>query len=55
MVQKLSNDIKPRIYYPGSDSQPIADNTKQFRWIVTIRTGNGTDMVAAKGRRVRKD
>ncbi|MBW3587454.1 MAG: Uma2 family endonuclease, partial [Cyanobacteria bacterium 0813] len=25
------------IIYPDSDGQPIADNTKQFRWIVTIK------------------
>lgn len=25
--------------YPGSDGKPIADNTKQLRWIVTIYTG----------------
>ena len=26
-----------KVYYPDSDGQPIADNTKQFRWIVTIK------------------
>lgn len=25
--------------YPGSDGKPMADNTKQLRWIVTIYTG----------------
>ena len=25
------------ILYPDSDGQPMADNTKQFRWIVTIK------------------
>lgn len=25
--------------YPESDGQPMADNTKQFRWIVTIKEG----------------
>ena len=25
------------VTYPDSDGQPIADNTKQFRWIVTIK------------------
>lgn len=25
--------------YPGSDGKPIADNTKQLHWIVTIYTG----------------
>ncbi len=36
MVQKLTN-TKPEIIYPDSDGQPMADNTKQFRWIVTIK------------------
>ncbi|MCS6958423.1 MAG: Uma2 family endonuclease [Pseudanabaenaceae cyanobacterium SKYGB_i_bin29] len=26
-----------QIVYPDSDGQPMADNTKQFRWIVTIK------------------
>ena len=25
------------VIYPDSDGQPMADNTKQFRWIVTIK------------------
>jgi hypothetical protein len=25
-----------KVYYPDSDGQPMADNTKQFQWIVTI-------------------
>jgi Uma2 family endonuclease len=29
----------PRIVYPESDGQPMADNTLQFRWIVTIEGG----------------
>jgi Uma2 family endonuclease len=28
-----------QIIYPPSDGQPMADNTKQFRWIVTIQGG----------------
>jgi hypothetical protein len=28
-----------RITYPQSDGNPMADNTKQFRWIVTIQGG----------------
>ena len=28
---------KPAVFYPDSDGQPMADNTKQFRWIVTIK------------------
>lgn len=34
MVQQLS---KQEIVYPDSDGQPMADNTKQFRWIVNIK------------------
>lgn len=30
---------KTEIVYPESDGQPMADNTKQFRWIVTIKEG----------------
>ncbi len=30
---------KPTIVYPESDGLPMADNTKQFRWIVTIQGG----------------
>jgi Uma2 family endonuclease len=28
---------KQNIIYPSSDGQPMADNTKQFRWIVVIQ------------------
>ena len=28
-----------QLTYPQSDGQPMADNTKQFRWIVTIQGG----------------
>jgi len=28
-----------QVIYPESDGQPMADNTKQFRWIVTIQGG----------------
>jgi Uma2 family endonuclease len=28
-----------RIIYPDSDGQPMAENTLQFRWIVTIKEG----------------
>ncbi|MGF1602434.1 MAG: Uma2 family endonuclease [Thermosynechococcaceae cyanobacterium] len=27
----------PKLIYPDSDGQPMADNTKQFRWIVLIQ------------------
>ncbi|NET50687.1 MAG: Uma2 family endonuclease [Merismopedia sp. SIO2A8] len=28
---------QPAVFYPDSDGQPMADNTKQFRWIVVIQ------------------
>ena len=37
MIQQLTTDTQSEIIYPDSDGQPIADNTKQFRWIVTIK------------------
>ncbi|MGO9464912.1 MAG: Uma2 family endonuclease [Isosphaeraceae bacterium] len=30
---------RPAIVYPDSDGKPMADNTVQFRWIVTIKEG----------------
>ena len=33
ITSKTSTDI----IYPDSDGQPMADNTKQFQWIVTIK------------------
>ena len=30
---------KPKIDYPDSDGQPMADNTLQFQWIVTLQGG----------------
>ena len=30
---------RPAIVYPESDGQPIAENTLQFQWIVTIEGG----------------
>ena len=30
---------KPEIKYPESDGLPLSDNTKQFRWIMTIQGG----------------
>src|SRR4051795_5963477 len=29
----------PRITYPDTDGQPMAENTLQFQWIVTIKEG----------------
>jgi Uma2 family endonuclease len=37
MVQQLVPQTPPQIIYPDSDGQPMADNTKLFRWIVTIK------------------
>lgn len=34
--------VAQEIVYPDSDGQPMADNTKQFRWIVTIQGGLDT-------------
>ncbi len=37
MVSHLPTSTPADIIYPDSDGQPMADNTKQFRWIVTIK------------------
>ena len=37
MVQQLTPNTAPDIIYPDSDGKPMSDNTKQFRWIVTIK------------------
>jgi len=39
MVSQLESSKKSTIIYPESDGKPMADNTKQFRWI-TIIHGN---------------
>lgn len=39
MVTPLPSPSKQEIIYPDSDGQPMSDNTKQFRWIVTIQGG----------------
>ncbi|KAM3092552.1 Uma2 family endonuclease [Phormidesmis sp. 146-12] len=36
MMQPLLKTVS-QIHYPDSDGRPMADNTKQFRWIVTIK------------------
>lgn len=33
----ITPDTPTDIIYPDSDGQPMADNTKQFQWIVTIK------------------
>lgn len=35
----MVTQIHSQIDYPDSDGLPMADNTKQFRWIVTIKEG----------------
>lgn len=37
MISQIQSSSPPEIIYPDSDGQPMADNTKQFRWIVTIK------------------
>ncbi|NJO39834.1 MAG: Uma2 family endonuclease [Cyanobacteria bacterium CRU_2_1] len=37
MVQPFTTHLVPDIFYPDSDGQLMADNTKQFRWIVVIK------------------
>ncbi|MBW4647696.1 MAG: Uma2 family endonuclease [Kastovskya adunca ATA6-11-RM4] len=37
MVRQLPPETTSDIIYPDSDGQPMADNTKQFRWIVIIK------------------
>lgn len=32
-------NLSQEIFYPESDGLPMADNTKQFEWIVTIKEG----------------
>ncbi|TAE57364.1 MAG: hypothetical protein EAZ76_13185 [Nostocales cyanobacterium] len=39
MTTTISQNQKLEITYPDSDGKPMADNTKQFRWIVTIQGG----------------
>jgi Uma2 family endonuclease len=38
-MSMVARPTSPRIVYPDSDGQPMADNTLQFRWIVTIQGG----------------
>jgi len=37
MVSKIQSLSQTEIIYPESDGKPMADNTKQFRWIVIIQ------------------
>ena len=35
-AQRIS---RPPVHYPDSDGRPMAENTLQFQWIVTIKEG----------------
>ena len=37
MVSQLSSSTDAGVFYPESDGKPMADNTRQFRWIVVIQ------------------
>lgn len=37
MVLQVPSSSQPDVTYPESDGKPMADNTKQFRWIVVIK------------------
>src|SRR5207248_4872551 len=37
MNPPISPPLEPEIEYPESDGEPIAENTLQFRWIMTIQ------------------
>jgi Uma2 family endonuclease len=39
MTATIDTEVQEAIVYPDSDGQPMADNTLQFRWIVTIEGG----------------
>lgn len=39
MTTITTNLKKPAVVYPESDGLPLSDNTKQFRWIMTIQGG----------------
>jgi len=39
MSTLISTPTRSGVVYPESDGQPIAENTLQFRWIVTVKEG----------------
>ena len=39
MSTLISTPTRSGVVYPECDGQPIAENTLQFRWIVTIKEG----------------
>ena len=39
MITQAQTTNQTEIVYPDCDGEPMSDNTKQFRWIVTIKEG----------------
>lgn len=39
MITQAQSTNPTEIVYPDCDGEPMSDNTKQFRWIVTIKEG----------------
>ncbi|MCY7336175.1 MAG: Uma2 family endonuclease, partial [Chamaesiphon sp.] len=37
MVAQIPTETTTQVIYPDCDGNPMSDNTKQFRWIVTIK------------------
>ncbi|MEY3329748.1 MAG: hypothetical protein RLZZ115_2631, partial [Cyanobacteriota bacterium] len=37
MIQQRPSQTQTTIIYSDTDGQPMADNTRQFQWIVTIK------------------
>ena len=37
MSTSIAQPPRPAVIYPDSDGEPMADNTLQFEWIVTIK------------------
>jgi hypothetical protein len=42
IVSKLEPTETPKVIYPDSNGQPMANNPEQFRWIVTIKQNSDT-------------
>ena len=38
-IAEAPRETRENVIYPDSDGKPIADNTLQFQWIVTIQGG----------------
>jgi len=38
-MAQATTQTKPEIEYPSTDGEPMAQNTRQYRWIVTIQGG----------------